>query len=94
MSVIPGKINFKMNIFGSIVEIELSRRGTHHINNALAASGAAYALGIDLKTIARGLEKAPEAKGRLNFLRQKNGLNILNDTYNANPVSTHAAIDA
>jgi UDP-N-acetylmuramoyl-tripeptide--D-alanyl-D-alanine ligase len=94
VSVIPGKINFKMNIFGSIVEIELSRRGTHHINNALAASGAAYALGIDLKTIARGLEKAPEAKGRLNFLRQKNGLNILNDTYNANPVSTHAAIDA
>ncbi len=94
ISVVPGKINFKMSIFGATVEIELNRRGAHHINNALAASGAAYVLGIELKTIVRGLESAPEAKGRLNFLRQKNGLSILNDTYNANPVSTHAAIDA
>ena len=94
ISVVPGKINFKMNIFGSTMEIELNRRGTHHINNALAASGAAYVLGIELNTIVRGLENAPEANGRLNFLRQKNGLCILNDTYNANPVSTHAAIDA
>ena len=94
ISVVPGKINFKMSIFGSTVEIELNRRGTHHINNALAASGAAYVLGTELETIVRGLESAPEAKGRLNFSRQKNGLNILNDTYNANPVSTRAAIDA
>ncbi len=94
ISVIPGKLGFKMNIFDSTVEIELNRRGTHHINNALAAAGAAYVLGIEPNTIVHGLMNAPEAEGRLNFLRQKNGLNILNDTYNANPVSTHAAIDA
>ena len=48
ISVIPGKINFMMTIFGSTVAIELNRRGTHHINNALAASGAAYVLGMEL----------------------------------------------
>lgn len=93
VDIVPGKIIFKMNIFGIEAAVNLNRRGVHNVNNALAAAGAAYALGVDVKTIVSGLENAPEPQGRLNFIRLENGLNLLNDTYNANPISTRVAID-
>ena len=66
----------------------------HNITNALAAIGAAHALGIDPRGARRG--RAPGARSPACGARScelPDGVLIVNDCYNANPVSMRAAID-
>ena len=58
----------------------------------LAAAGIGVALGPRVEEIARGLETARPAKGRCVW-RRAGALSILDDTYNANPVSVRAALE-
>lgn len=71
-------------------DIELNFAGEHNINNALAAATCAAALGIDIDTIAAGLNAAQPAKGRLN-IHQRGKHTLIDDTYNANPDAVLAA---
>lgn len=67
--------------------------GKHNVLNALAATAAAIAVGIDLLTIKNGLENASSTPGRLQLHTLTNGVKIIDDTYNANPFSLQAAVD-
>ncbi|WP_336720794.1 UDP-N-acetylmuramoyl-tripeptide--D-alanyl-D-alanine ligase [Acinetobacter soli] len=64
--------------------------GEHNVDNALAATAFALAMGIELNDIVTGLEHAQGAKGRLNFIRHQQHL-FIDDTYNSNPGSMRAA---
>jgi UDP-N-acetylmuramoyl-tripeptide--D-alanyl-D-alanine ligase len=82
-----------------VLETSLGRRavrlhfaGRHNVTNALAAAGVGMALGLPFERIAQGLEAARPAKGRCVW-RRAGSLRILDDTYNANPVSVLAALD-
>ncbi len=75
------------------VEFNLTVLGVHNIQNALAASAVAVALGIEITDIAKGLTGFGAVKGRLNWLAGFNGAVLIDDTYNANPDSMKAAID-
>ena len=75
------------------VEFNLAVLGVHNIQNALAASAVAVALGIEITDIAKGLSGFGAVKGRLNWLAGFNGAVLIDDTYNANPDSMKAAID-
>ena len=75
------------------VEFNLAVLGVHNIQNALAASAVAVALGIEITDIAKGLTGFGAVKGRLNWLAGFNGAVLIDDTYNANPDSMKAAID-
>ena len=61
------------------------------VQNALLAVGAGLVLGLSLEQCVSGLGKLQLTKGRL---QQKlvRGMQILDDTYNANPDSTAAAL--
>lgn len=72
--------------------LHLQIMGEHNVMNALAASAAAYAIGIPLKTIKAGLEAAEPVKKRLVIYHAANGAEIIDDSYNANPSSVTAAI--
>ena len=74
-------------------QIRLAVPGLHNIRNALAAATAALALSIPLTDIAAGLCAWSGVKGRLQAKTARNGAQILDDTYNANPDSMRAAID-
>ena len=75
------------------VEINLALLGRHNQRNALAAAGAALAVGANLSDIKQGLEALQPVKGRLtSYVGQKN-TRLIDDTYNANPSSLKAAID-
>ncbi len=67
--------------------------GLHNVKNALAASAAATALKVPAATVARGLARFANAKGRLQRKRGLHGASLIDDTYNANPDSMRAAID-
>ncbi len=72
--------------------ITLKAFGKHSVSNALGAAATAYALGIPINDIILGLEKFVPVSGRLQLKLGKNGSQIMDDTYNANPVSVKAAL--
>jgi UDP-N-acetylmuramoyl-tripeptide--D-alanyl-D-alanine ligase len=74
-------------------DITLSLLGTHNIMNALAAAAAAIALGIDLAHIKKGLEQITPTPGRMRPYFHSSGACIIDDCYNANPLSLEAAVN-
>lgn len=66
--------------------------GEHNVYNALAAVCAAAELGLTSEEMKRGIESVQTLSGRSNLLH-KNGITIIDDCYNANPVSMKASID-
>jgi UDP-N-acetylmuramoyl-tripeptide--D-alanyl-D-alanine ligase len=83
----------EINAGGERVSVVLSAAGEHNVRNALAACAAALAIGIDLRSIARGLTAFTPVAGRLQKKQAANGAIVIDDTYNANPDSVRAAID-
>ena len=66
--------------------------GEHNVYNALAATAVGLELGLSLDEIKKGIEEARTIAGRTNLVKA-NGMNIIDDCYNANPVSMAAALD-
>ena len=73
--------------------VQLNLLGTHNVANAMAAAAAAHALGVSLFGIATGLGAVQPVKGRTVAQLAKNGMRVIDDTYNANPTSMCAAVD-
>ena len=65
--------------------------GLHMVQNALLAVAAGRAFGMSLEECAIGLATAPLTKARLQ-IKQINGVQFLDDSYNANPDSMKAAL--
>jgi len=76
------------------LEVQLRAAGRHQVGNALAAAAAAQALGLPLVDIAAGLSvAAPRSRWRMELHDRADGVTVINDAYNANPDSMHAAVD-
>ncbi|MGH8083556.1 MAG: UDP-N-acetylmuramoyl-tripeptide--D-alanyl-D-alanine ligase, partial [Lysobacter sp.] len=74
-------------------KIALKLVGRHNVRNALAAASLALGAEVALDAIAAGLNAAQPVDGRLITHRLDNGAVLIDDSYNANPGSTAAAID-
>lgn len=70
---------------------QLSVPGLHMVQNALLAVAAGRAFGVSLEECAIGLATAPLTKARLQ-IKEVNGVQFLDDSYNANPDSMKAAL--
>ena len=70
----------------------LALLGRHNVQNALAATAAALTVGADLADIAAGLATVRAVPGRLYPLPGLQGARLIDDSYNANPLSVQAAI--
>jgi UDP-N-acetylmuramoyl-tripeptide--D-alanyl-D-alanine ligase len=60
--------------------------------NAAAVAAAAFLLKIPPETVKKGLETTPHPAHRLQPIRLKNGSIIIDDTYNANPLSVSESL--
>jgi UDP-N-acetylmuramoyl-tripeptide--D-alanyl-D-alanine ligase len=85
-------LTFTLESGGERQDVTLAFAGRHNVTNALAAAAAGIALGIPLADVARGLAAARPVAGRCVW-RQAGVVAILDDTYNASPVSVRAALD-
>jgi UDP-N-acetylmuramoyl-tripeptide--D-alanyl-D-alanine ligase len=72
--------------------VTLQVPGLHNVKNALAAATAAFVLGVPPAQIAAGLHIYIGVSGRLQRLELPGGDVLIDDTYNANPESAHAAL--
>lgn len=66
--------------------------GQHNVSNCAAAAAIALAAGAEPKSIIRGLEQYQAVDKRLVISTLPGGLQMVNDTYNANPASMEAAL--
>ncbi len=80
-------------IFGrESIAVQLNSPGRYMIANALGAAAVGYLLGISAATVKAGLESFKPISGRMNICHLPNGVNMIDDTYNANPESMTAAL--
>ncbi len=73
------------------ISVRLKAYGRHNVYNALAAT-AALLEKIELPQISAGLEEFTPYTGRFQT-EPLNGITIIDDSYNANPASTKAALE-
>lgn len=74
------------------IKVNVPLPGEHMVLNALAATAVGLSLGLTLSEIAEGISKVKPVSGRSNLIITEK-YNIIDDCYNANPVSMQAAID-
>lgn len=75
--------------------VHLGLVGRHHIGNALAVIAVATELGLPLDDVVTALEAArPVSRWRMEVIERRDGVTLVNDAYNANPDSMHAALGA
>ncbi|KAF1686037.1 UDP-N-acetylmuramoylalanyl-D-glutamyl-2, 6-diaminopimelate--D-alanyl-D-alanine ligase [Pseudoxanthomonas broegbernensis] len=73
-------------------EVALALPGRHNLRNALAAAAIALACEVPLAVIAAGLAQARPVPGRQVAHALAGGIQLVDDSYNANPGSLAAAI--
>lgn len=76
------------------IEVQLNTLGSHNVRNALAASAVGISAGISLEKIKQGLESFSPVSGRMQAKAIDSNRTLIDDSYNANPDSVRAAIDA
>jgi UDP-N-acetylmuramoyl-tripeptide--D-alanyl-D-alanine ligase len=76
------------------VEVRLALWGEHAVLNALAALGAARALGVPLSEAAPRLAAVAPQPGRGRVRRLAHGVVLVDDTYNSNPSAARAMLAA
>jgi len=85
-------MRFLLGVGNRELEVGLPLVGSHNAQNAAAAACAAIALGATDQEIVRGLAGVRPVGRRLRLERLPSGLLLVDDCYNANPLSVVAAL--
>lgn len=89
-----GKTYFRLQMPGQQLDMCIQMPGSFMVLNALAAACVGYYLGVEASEIKEALEKDfKPAPSRLNIFETQDGIRVIDDTYNANPVSMAAALE-
>lgn len=90
----PDGISFKLNYAGKNIPIRLRNiLAAHYVYAAMIGAAVGTIFKINLVDIAKALESFRSPLGRMNLIAGKAGSFIIDDTYNASPMSTVAALD-
>ena len=87
-------LSFKLSYKGSTVPVLLPNiLGEHLIYAALSAAAIGQVYGLNLVDIAQALKTFKAPKGRMNLIEGIKNTYVIDDTYNAGPDSTLAALN-
>ena len=75
------------------VELKMHVAGRHMAQNALAALCVAGVLGIDLNSAVAAVSATKISESRMQMRKLQNGATVIDDSYNANPLSMRAALE-
>lgn len=79
----------------SSIHVCLGVFGAHQVSNALAAAAVGIELGLDPQKVADALcSHVAASANRMDVRTRPDGVTVINDSYNANPESMRAGIDA
>jgi UDP-N-acetylmuramoyl-tripeptide--D-alanyl-D-alanine ligase len=91
--VLDGRSRAAFDVRGRRVELELNFTARHHAVNALAALLTYEALGLPLDRAQDGADRIEFSAWRGDELTLPGGGLLINDSWNANPVSMRAALE-
>ena len=77
---------------GESIRVTVPIPGWHMVLNALAATAVGRALGLTMQEIKAGIEALEPVGGRFHIINHGD-IQIIDDCYNANPVSMKASLD-
>jgi UDP-N-acetylmuramoyl-tripeptide--D-alanyl-D-alanine ligase len=86
------EVHFRLLLPNGSWPVTITVPGRHNVHNALAAAAAAHALGVAGEVIARGLGEFRTSRGRMEIVPLADGMLLLEDSYNANPLSVKSAL--
>jgi UDP-N-acetylmuramoyl-tripeptide--D-alanyl-D-alanine ligase len=87
-------IRFRIHYGGETLHVKLPLLGRHSVHTALRATAVGLVEGLSWQEIIEGLRSVePSAQLRLYAVSGPQGATILDDTYNASPASTIAALN-
>lgn len=81
-----------VNVMGDITELNIPLPGRHMVSNALVACAIGHIFDVTTEQMRAGIEKLQPVGGRVNIIKGER-YTIIDDCYNANPVSMKASID-
>lgn len=82
----------KISVDNELVDINVPLPGKHMVSNALVACAVGKIFGLTTQEMKDGIAKLKPVGGRVNIIRHEE-YTIIDDCYNANPVSMKASID-
>lgn len=89
-----GGLTAELSVHGAPIRVQVAALGAHNALNAAAALALTTALGVDPRAAAASLgQHFSPSPHRLALARAAGGLTVLDDSYNANPASSRAALD-
>jgi len=89
-----GVSTFPVALESKVVPVRLAVLGAHQVQNALAAAAVAYGMGESIENIVEGLSRHRPVHQRMEIHQLRDGTVLVDDTYNANPMSMTAAARA
>ena len=89
-----GRPSFTLRTPEGPERVELPVVGEHMVGNAMAAVAVGVSLGLSAAECAAGLKEAQLSPWRMETFETPTGIRIMNDAYNANPMSMAAALRA
>lgn len=78
---------------GAIADVSTRLLGKHNVLNLLLASAVGRAAGLRLRQIVRGLARVEPVAHRLALRTEPNGVVVIDDAFNSNPVGARNAVD-
>ena len=85
-------IRLTIHLADDAIRVRIPIPGEHNVYNALAAAAVGRQLGLTNEEIKDGIENARTIDGRTNLIETRN-MTVIDDCYNANPLSMKASID-
>jgi UDP-N-acetylmuramoyl-tripeptide--D-alanyl-D-alanine ligase len=88
-----GGTSFTLRAPWAVRRLRSATPGRHLVPHALAAAIVAERFGVPLDEVAAALEKGSHAPHRMALVEAASGATVIDDTYNASPISVAAALD-
>jgi UDP-N-acetylmuramoyl-tripeptide--D-alanyl-D-alanine ligase len=90
-----GRASYRLRFASQIGNVRLGVSGRHQVANTLAAAGVALSAGMQFEALVAALGEVGIVSGRrMDVFERPDGVTVIDDSYNANPSSTAAALRA
>jgi UDP-N-acetylmuramoyl-tripeptide--D-alanyl-D-alanine ligase len=90
-----GRASYTLNAAGQTGNVQLAVVGRHQVANTLAAAAVALSAGLPFDEVTKALGEVGIVSGRrMDVFTRPDGGTVIDDSYNANPSSTAAALHA
>ncbi len=89
-------VGMSMNLIIEGEEKNIQTRGvvgTHHVYPIIVAAIVAKKVGVPLDAVVKAFESHVPPRGRMNVLKGKNNITLLDDTYNSSPDAVYSALE-